>query len=131
MRYNARMATIRDSLISFAAEQLGCSTDYPFVRYPEYLALRNPLNGKWCGLVMRVPQTCVGIPGDDEVDIVNVKLDPLMIASLKTQPGYAPAWHMNKEHWISVLLDGSVPLDQACALLEMSNAQVAPARRKR
>lgn len=53
---------------------------------------------------------------------MNVKVDPLLTGSLRTQRGILPAYHMNKERWISVLLDGSVPLEQALALLDMSYA---------
>lgn len=31
-----------------------------------------------------------------------------------------PAYHMNKEHWISVILDGSVPAALLCSLIEES-----------
>ncbi|MBQ9994207.1 MAG: MmcQ/YjbR family DNA-binding protein, partial [Clostridia bacterium] len=31
-----------------------------------------------------------------------------------------PGYHMNKEHWISVLMDGSVPTEQICWLVDMS-----------
>ena len=51
---------------------------------------------------------------------MNVKVDPLLTGALRTQRGILPAYHMNKERWVSVLLDGSVPLEQALALLDMS-----------
>jgi predicted DNA-binding protein (MmcQ/YjbR family) len=35
-------------------------------------------------------------------------------------PGYRPAYHMNKEHWITVLLDGSVPFEKIVEHLVMS-----------
>ena len=40
-----------------------------------------------------------------------------LLKTLRAQRGILPAYHMNKERWISVLLDGSVPLEQALALL--------------
>ncbi len=38
-------------------------------------------------------------------DVLNVKCDPVLIGSLRMQEGFYPAYHMNKETWISVLLD--------------------------
>ena len=50
----------------------------------------------------------------------NVKCDPVLIGSLREQSGFFPAYHMNKENWISILLDGSVPEDVIKNLINMS-----------
>lgn len=34
--------------------------------------------------------------------------------------GFFPAYHMNKENWISILLDGTVSADEIKPLLELS-----------
>ena len=43
----------------------------------------------------------IGLTGEGEVDILNVKCDPILSGSLRMQPGFFPAYHMNKEKWIS------------------------------
>ena len=55
-----------------------------------------------------------------DVDILNVKCDPVLSGSLRIQPGILPAYHMNKENWISILLDGTVDVKQIFTLLDMS-----------
>ena len=40
---------------------------------------------------------------------MNLKCEPLLIDALRTETGFYPAYHMNKEHWNSIILDGSVP----------------------
>ncbi len=41
---------------------------------------------------------------------VNLKCDPLKAVELREQfPAVIPGWHMNKKHWNTVLLDGSIP----------------------
>ena len=42
-------------------------------------------------------------------DILNVKCDPVFASYLRQQPGFSPAYHMNKKHWISVHFDKDVP----------------------
>ena len=54
-----------------------------------------------------------------------------MIGSLLSTKGFLPAYHMNKNHWVSIVLDGSVPDDQITPLLELSYDIVAPKRRKK
>ena len=47
------------------------------------------------------------------------------------QPGFLPAYHMNKQNWISIILDGSVPDDKIFPLLGLSYDSVAPKRRNK
>ena len=37
-----------------------------------------------------------------DIDVMNVKLDPELITSIKDTKGFASAYHMNKTHRISV-----------------------------
>ncbi|MNW61346.1 hypothetical protein D3C74_393960 [compost metagenome] len=42
--------------------------------------------------------------------IINLKCDPVIAANLREQYDHVrPGYHMNKKHWNSVTLDGSVP----------------------
>lgn len=34
--------------------------------------------------------------------------------------GILPAYHMNKEHWITILLDGTVSKEKICELIDIS-----------
>lgn len=55
-----------------------------------------------------------------QIDVLNIKCDPMMIGSLRMKEGFFPAYHMNKENWISILLDGTVSADEIKPLLELS-----------
>ncbi len=64
------------------------------------------------------------------IDVINVKSDPLLIGSLRGQDGYFPAYHMNKEKWLSIQL-GKPELDDAIKdLLSLSYELTAPKKRK-
>ena len=56
---------------------------------------------------------------------------PWASGSLRTEPGIFPAYHMNKESWISVALDGSVPDDKLRMLLDISFELTKPKISKR
>lgn len=43
-----------------------------------------------------------------------------MIGGLRKEEGILPAYHMNKEHWITVLLDGTVEKEEICNLIDIS-----------
>ena len=70
---------------------------------------------------MTVHCSRLGIDGDRNVDIVNLKCAPEVADSFRHERGVYPAYHMNKRHWISVLLDGSVEDDKLAFLLGVSH----------
>lgn len=73
----------------------------------------------------------MGLPEAGIIDVLNVKSDPLLIGSLRGQDGYFPAYHMNKEKWLSIQL-GKPELDDAVKdLLSLSYELTAPKKRNR
>lgn len=66
--------------------------------------LRHADNRKWYALVMRVSRRKFGFDSDEVIDVVNLKLPVEMFGSFGVADGVYPAYHMNKPHWISVLL---------------------------
>ena len=70
------------------------------------------------------------MPGTELIDVVNLKCDPILTGSLRSDKGIFPAYHMNKSNWISVALDGSVSADKIKMLLDMSYELTSPKIRK-
>ena len=65
-------------------------------------------NGKWYAVVMSVEKYKLGLEGNEFVDIMDVKCDPEMTSMIIQTFGFLPGYHMNKQHWITILLDCSV-----------------------
>ena len=53
-------------------------------------------------------------------NVLNVKGDPNLIGALREKKGFLPAYHMNKENWISILLDDTVPEEEIKSLIRFS-----------
>ena len=100
--------------------------DYPWMDTPESAVFRHAANRKWCALGTTVPKSKLGLPGQQPVDIVNLKCDPILIGSLRAEPGFYPAYHMKKENWITAALDGSASDETLKTLLDMSHQATAP-----
>ena len=48
----------------------------------------------------------------DDFESINVKCDPELAVELREKyPGVLPGYHMNKKHWNTIAMDGSVPDD--------------------
>lgn len=110
----------RDELEQFINENYNAESDYPWLKYPNYEVFRHSNNRKWFALIMDIPKNKLGLPETDIIDVVNFKCDPLLIGSLLKEAGFFPAYHMNKESWITVALDKSVNDDTIKMLLDMS-----------
>ena len=92
------------SLLEYCLCTYGTSPDYPFDEDFETAVLRHGDNRKWYALVMKVSRRKFGFDSDEVIAVVNLKLPTEMFGSFGAADGIYPAYHMNKLHWISVLL---------------------------
>lgn len=114
--------SFRESIFGFAREQYDAEPEYLWASTPDAAVLRHEDNRKWFAVVLKVKRSRLGLDVNDDspVDVMNVKCNLDLSGSLRMQPGILPAYHMSKKHWISVLLDGTVDLDEVCSLMDMS-----------
>ncbi|MCP2040620.1 putative DNA-binding protein (MmcQ/YjbR family) [Neisseria sp. HSC-16F19] len=91
-------------LTAILRKRYGPDPDYPWQKFPDYAVFRHPHNRKWFCLLARVPADKLGLPGTDMCEIANIKTRPEWVGPLRTRRGILPAYHMNKEHWLTLLL---------------------------
>ena len=94
----------KQQFLEYCLDTYGTSPDYPFDEDFETEVLRHADNRKWYAIVMRVSRRKFGLESDEVIDVVNLKLPTEMFGSFGAADGIYPAYHMNKLHWISVLL---------------------------
>ena len=122
----------RTQLIQQISEHYGAAPEYVFRDEPDICVFRHAGNRKWFAVAMRVPYRRLGIEREGEVDIADTKCGPLLMGAYRGQPGILPGYHMNKEHWLTILLDGTAEDDLIRELFEISFdlTNSAPKRRK-
>lgn len=94
----------RDDVLSYAKNKYGTISEHLWLKYPQYVVLRHSSSRKWYGAVMDIPENKIGIDGDSIIDILVLKGDPDNIVHIVEMKGFAPAYHMNKKHWFTVIL---------------------------
>ena len=127
----------RQELINYIFDEYSVEPDFPFRMDDVTCVFRHIDNRKWFGIAMAIPYRTIGINKAANVAILNVKCDPIMMecdpimmGSLRGKPGFRPAYHMNKDKWITILLDGSADEADIKALLAMSYGMTVSKIRK-
>lgn len=110
----------RSELFAYVKETFGTEPDYPWPQEPDYAVLRHTSNNKWYGIVMSVPQSRLGLKGKGNIEIINVKSDQALDMLLYGDPGILPAYHMNKRHWITIVLESGFAKRELYDLLSQS-----------
>ena len=94
----------KQDFLNYCLDTYSTPPDYPFDEDFETAVLRHADNRKWYAIVMRVSRRKFGFDSDEVIDVVNLKLPVDMFGSFDPSDGVYPAYHMNKLHWVSVLL---------------------------
>ena len=94
----------KQDFINHCVSAYGTEPDFPFEDDFITTALRHTDTRKWYALVMQVSRRKFGQGSDEIVDVVNLKMPVEMFGSFGQADGVYPAYHMNKLHWVSVLL---------------------------
>ena len=109
----------REEIFEYVKKQYGTIPEYLWSSSPDSAVLRHH-NGKWYAVIMNVEKSKLGLDGDDTVEIIDVKCDPEMTGMIIQTYGFLPGYHMNKQHWITILLDGTVGESKILDFLDMS-----------
>ena len=108
----------KDEMIQYVSARFSTEAEYPWA--DENFIFRHQWNRKWFAVAMRVAYQKLGIARDGFADIVDVKCGPLLMDTYRRLPGILPGYHMNKDNWITILLDGSADDELIKELFEIS-----------
>ena len=92
----------RQEIEAYILNEYGISPEYPFEMDDLTAVYRHTDNKKWFAIVMRISKRRLNLDSDGEIDVMNVKCEPVVIGSFLMEDGYYPAYHMNKTHWITI-----------------------------
>lgn len=121
----------KDQVVAYIKRTYGITPEHPWAKSPEDATFKAKDCGKWFALLMRLPRKTLKLEGDGYLWIMNVKAAQDFIMMAPDIPGYMPGYHMNKQHWLTVLLDGTVPMEQVTACIDTSYGMVTDTPAKR
>lgn len=110
------------ALTEYAREKYGGELEYLWGQFPGDAVWRRADTQKWYGLLMTLEAGKLGLPSGGTVEIVDFRARREDMEGILARKGYYPGWHMNKRSWYTIVLDGTVPLDEICARMDESYA---------
>lgn len=110
----------RNDIIDYIKNEYSADIDHPWSNYPDYVVFRHKSNNKWFAVIMDVLKSKIGINSEGVIDLLNLKCDPIVVGTLRGEKGFFPAYHMNKENWISAAIDDNTDADKIKSLIDMS-----------
>ena len=116
---------INSEVIDYCNSKYGENNVNPFKKHPDILAFVNEKN-KWYALLSDVEYNKLNKNTDitTRVKILNVKYPRNNILDIIDNKNIFPAYHMNKKHWISIVLDKNIKLETIKELIDISYSLV-------
>ena len=112
-------------LMEYCERKFGTEPEAPWEDSPDAYTFKTAKRNKWYALFMTIPYKSLGLVAKGALDVVNIKLPPEKVLDLIDRVHFYPAYHMNKKHWITIVLDKEVDeplvqqlLDESYGLVE-------------
>lgn len=112
---------VYEDILRYVKERYNSTTVKPFKTNPDIKALVTAKN-KWYALFLDVEYNKLQKDSlvDSKVKIVNLKHLSSEISTVIDNRNIFPSYHMNKNHWISVVLDNNIDIEYVKELIELS-----------
>ena len=107
-------------IIDYAREKFGDEAEYLWEKFPDNAVLRRGDTKKWYAVIMTVPYCKFKAGREGTVEVIDMRMPPDELERTVDDKTYFRGWHMNKKHWVTMLLDGSASLDEIIRRLDES-----------
>ena len=114
-------SVIYEDVLRYVKERYNSTTVKPFKTNPDIKALVTP-KGKWYALFLDVEYNKLKKDSlvNSKVKVINLKHISSKISTITDDRNIFPSYHMNKNHWISVVLDNNIDIEYVKELIELS-----------
>lgn len=107
-------------IIKYVKEKYGNNPEFLWEKYDNNAVFRHNENKKWYGVLLTVSKNKLGLNSDEIVEILDLKILPEEIESIIDNEKYFLGYHMNKKHWFTIILDGSVEIEKIFEYIDKS-----------
>lgn len=107
-------------LIEYVRNTYGDELEFLWQKFDDNAIWRRKDTAKWYAALLTVSKRKLSLDSDELIEIIDLRGTPEEIEALVDNKRYFPGYHMNKKHWYTMLLDGSVSFEEICKRIDES-----------
>lgn len=107
-------------VIRYIAEKYSDRPEFLWERFSENAIFRRRDNSKWYAALLIVQKAKIGLSGNEKIEILDLRVSPDEVDMLVDGKKFFPGYHMNKKNWVTICLDGSLPIEEIFARIDTS-----------
>ncbi len=107
-------------VIQYINDKYHDELEYLWPKFPSNAIWRNKTNNKWYGILMVISKTKLGINKEEEIEIIDLRYPQEKITEIIDNKNIFAGYHMNKNHWITIILDNNTDLNLVYKLIDIS-----------
>lgn len=108
------------AIINYVKAKYDNDLEFLWKKSPKNAIWRNQNNRKWYGAVLVISKDKLKIESNEMVEILDVRYQKNDIKNIIDNYKIFPGYHMNKDNWITIILDGRVELEEIYQLIDNS-----------
>ena len=112
-------ANYTKEIIDYINNKYGDKLEFLWEKSPKNAVVRRKSTKKWYAAILTISKRKIGLNTDELVEIINLHSSQEEIEKLIDNKKYFPAYHMNKKHWCTICLDGTVELKEIYKLIDI------------
>lgn len=107
-------------VILYIKEKYGSELEFLWPKFPNNAIWRRNDNNKWYGALLTVSANKLNLESDEVIEILDLRAESQRISEIVDNEKIFQGYHMNKNHWITIILNNSLPNDALFALIDKS-----------
>lgn len=108
------------AVITYVRDKYGDELEYLWEKFPDNAIVRRKDNQKWYAAILTVSRHKLGMDSDELVEILDLRMSSDDIEKIVDNKIYLPGYHMNKRHWFTICLDGTVSNEEIFTRIDES-----------
>ena len=113
-------ANYTKEIVAYIKNKYGDKLEFLWEKSPKNAVVRRKSSNKWYAVILTIPKRKIGLESDEVIEVINLHNIPKEIEKLIDYKRYFPAYHMNKKHWCTICLDGTIELKEIYKKIDIS-----------
>lgn len=108
------------AVIQYIKEKYEDELEFLWEKFSNNAIFRRKDNSKWYAALLIIPKNKLGLKDEGTIEIIDLRGDISFIENFVDHKKYFPGYHMNKKHWLTICLDGSVKKEEIFKRIDSS-----------